>query len=198
MSSIRNVTVYCSSSSKVPPVYFDAANALGAALAAQGWTLVYGGNAVGLMGAVADSVRDGGGRVVGITPRVLMDKGITDQKCNELIVTTDMRERKGLLEARGDAFIALPGGLGTFEEIFEIIVGRQLNVHAKPIVLLNIAGYYDPLLAMLRHGIEQRFIKAESDTLFHVATTVTEGIAILRTVGSDEPPPRTPLSAAAE
>jgi hypothetical protein len=198
MSSIRHVTVYCSSSSKVPAVYFDAARELGGAIVANGWSLVYGGNAVGLMGAVADAVREAGGKVICITPRVLMDKGITDERCTELIVTPDMRQRKALLESRGDAFVALPGGLGTFEEIFEIIVGRQLNVHSKPIVLLNVAGYYGPLLAMLRHGIDQRFIKSDSERLFHVAANVGEAVAHLRAAGRDEPPPPTPLSAIAE
>jgi uncharacterized protein (TIGR00730 family) len=198
MSTIRNVTVYCSSSSKIPSIYFDAARELGSALVANGWSLVYGGNAVGLMGAVADAVREAGGKVIGITPQVLMNKGITDERCTELIVTPDMRQRKALLESRGDAFIALPGGLGTFEEIFEIIVGRQLNTHTKPIVLLNIAGYYGPLLAMLQHGIDQRFIKADSDRLFHVAANVPEAMAHLHTAGRDEPPPPTPLTAIAE
>lgn len=182
----------------MPAVYFDAARELGAAIAANGWTLIYGGNAVGLMGALADAARDNDGKVVGITPRVLVDKGITDHQCHELIVTDDMRQRKGLLELRGDAFVALPGGLGTFEEIFEIIVGRQLNTHTKPIVLLNIAGYYGPLLAMLQHGIDQRFIKADSHQLFHVALHVEEAMQHLRAVGRNEPPPPTPLTAMAE
>jgi hypothetical protein len=198
MPAVQSVTVYCSSSSRVPRVYFEAARHLGAAIAHQRWTLVYGGNAVGLMGEVADAVRDGGGRVVGITPQVLVDKGITDRKCHELIVTPDMRQRKALLESRGDAFIALPGGLGTFEEIFEIIVGRQLNVHHKPVILLNVAGYYGPLLAMVDHGVEQGFIKPEGRRLFHVAATVEEAVEQLRAVGRDEPPPPTSVQAVAE
>lgn len=198
MPAVQSVTVYCSSSSRIPRVYFEAARHLGSAIARQGWTLVYGGNAVGLMGEVADAVRDGGGRVVGITPQVLVEKGITDQRCHELIVTTDMRQRKALLESRGDAFIALPGGLGTFEEIFEIIVGRQLNVHHKPVVLLNVAGYYGPLLAMVDHGVEQGFIKPEGRRLFHVADTVEEAVEQLRAVGRDEPPPPTTVQAVAE
>ena len=129
MPGIRSVTVYCSSSAQVPQAYFDAAHELGTAIAQQGWTLVYGGNAVGSMGVLADATREAGGRVVGITPQVLVDKGVSDDKCHELIITQNMRERKSLLESRGDAFIALPGGLGTFEEIFEIIVGRQLLHH---------------------------------------------------------------------
>ena len=190
MSPIRSVTVYCSSSSSVPRVYFDAAAELGGAIARQGWVLVYGGNAVGCMGVLADAARAQRGKVIGVTPQVLVDKGISDEKCDELIVTTGMRERKALLEARGDAFVTLPGGLGTFEEIFEIIVGRQLGYHDKPIVLLNVAGYYDPLLAMLDHGIEQRFIKPAGRELIHVAVSVGEALDYLR----DGPPPQTAVA----
>jgi uncharacterized protein (TIGR00730 family) len=184
---MQSITVYCSSSSRVPQVYLDAAAELGRAIARQRWTLVYGGNAVGCMGALADAVRAGNGKVIGITPQALVDMGISDEKCDELIVTTDMRQRKGLLEARADAFIALPGGLGTFEEVFEIIVGRQLGYHAKPIVLLDVAGYYAPLLAMLEHGIEQHFIKPGSRELIHVATTVREAIDYLGRAGPEAP-----------
>ena len=195
---IKAVTVYCSSSSRIAPVFVSAGSQLGKAIAAQGWRLVYGGNDVGLMGALADAVRAAGGTVTGVTPRVLVDMGIADEKCDELIVTDGMRQRKATLEERGDAFIALPGGLGTFEEIFEIIVARQLNVHAKPIVLLNVAGYYGPLLAMVDHGVEQAFIKPEGRRLFHVAETVEEAIEQLRAVGRDEPPPPTSVQAVAE
>jgi hypothetical protein len=173
------ITVYCSSSRHVDPVYFDAARDLGRGIASRGWKLVYGGNNVGSMGVLADAARAAGGTVIGITPQLLVDKGIADTRCDELIVTSDMRRRKGLLEERGDAFIALPGGIGTFEEIFEIIVGRYLGYHAKPIVLLNIAGYYDHLLAMLRLGIERRFIKASLDELFFTATDVESALRYL-------------------
>jgi uncharacterized protein (TIGR00730 family) len=181
MTSIRSVTVYCSSSSAVPRAYFDAATALGAAIARQNWTLVYGGNFVGLMAAVAQGAREAGGKVIGITPQLMADKGIADKKCDELIVTNDMRDRKALLEERGDAFIALPGGLGTFEEVFEIIVGKQLHYHNKPIVLLNVDDYYRPLLAMVEHGIEQKFIKPAARELYFVAQTVSHAIEHLQT-----------------
>jgi hypothetical protein len=171
-SPIQSVTVYCSSSRDVAKVYFDAAADLGAAIARQGWTLVYGGNDCGCMGALADAARNAGGKVVGVTPKLLVDHGIADQKCDELLVTATMRERKGILESRGDAFITLPGGLGTLEEIFEILVGRTLGYHAKPVVLLNIARFYDPLLAMFEYGIEQKFIKPKARQHLHVSPTV--------------------------
>ena len=178
---IRSVTVYCSSSSHVARVYFDAAAELGAAIARQNWQLVYGGNDCGCMGALANAARAAGGKVVGVTPQVLVDEGIADDKCHELIVTPDMRQRKALLEQRGDAFITLPGGLGTLEEIFEIIVGRTLGLHDKPIALLNINGYFDPLLEMIRHGVEQHFIRQNACEKFHVSDSVEDAIASLKT-----------------
>ena len=179
-SPIRAVTIYCSSSRQIPPVYFEAGAALGRAVAAAGWTLVYGGIRIGLMGAVADAAREAGGKVVGITPKLLVDQGMGDELCAELIVTQGMRERKALLEQRGDGFIALPGGLGTFEEFFEILSGRWLKYHQKPIVLLNVAGYYNPLLAMIDHGIEHRFIRPQTRELFYVADTVEAAMRYLR------------------
>jgi uncharacterized protein (TIGR00730 family) len=177
--SIHAVTVYCSSSRHVDRVYFDAATQLGHAIAFNHWKLVYGGNDLGLMGALADAARDADGEVIGVTPQLLVDDGSADEKCDELMVTETMRQRKEILEARGDAFIALPGGLGTLEEIFEIIVGRVLGCHAKPIVLLNIAGFYDPLLTMLDHAVEHKFIKPKARQSFFVATSVEEAVAYL-------------------
>jgi uncharacterized protein (TIGR00730 family) len=150
------------------------------AIARQGWTLVYGGNFMGLMAAVATGARSGGGKVVGITPRKLHEHGYSDKAADELLITDTMRQRKHLLEERGDAFVALPGGLGTFEEVFEIIVGKQLKFHAKPIVLLNVDGYYAPLLAMIEHGIQQQFIKATARELYFVAERVDQVMAHLQ------------------
>jgi uncharacterized protein (TIGR00730 family) len=180
MASIQAVTVYCSSSSAVAPEFQIAARDLGRAIAAQNWRLVYGGNFVGLMAGVAQGARDGGGKVTGITPQLMAEKGLTDPHADELVVTNDMRDRKALLEQRGDAFVALPGGLGTYEEVFEILVGRQLGYHDKPIVLLNIADYYRPMLDMVEHGIAQKFIKNAARDLFFVAPTVEEAIAHLK------------------
>jgi uncharacterized protein (TIGR00730 family) len=177
---IGSVTVYCSSSNHVPEIYPRAAAELGRGVAREGWTLVYGGNCVGCMGALANGAREAGGKVLGITPQMMVDDGIGDEACDELIVTPDMRQRKALLEQRGDAFIALPGGIGTFEEFFEILVGRFLNLHQKPVVLLNVAGYYDPLEAMIEHGIEHQFIKPRARQAYFLARTVDETIEHLR------------------
>ena len=122
---------------------------LGLALARNKLSLVYGGNNVGSMGVLAGACHEAGGKVIGVTPKLSVDKGVADRACNELIVTDGMRDRKAVIEQRGDAFIALPGGLGTFEEFFEIVCGKQLEYHDKAIILLNIDGYYNPLLAMI-------------------------------------------------
>jgi hypothetical protein len=196
MRPIRSVTVYCSSSRQVAPIYFDVAAQLGAAIAQNGWRLVYGGNLIGCMGALADAARAAGGKVTGITPQLLVDQGIADDNCDELVVTAGMRDRKALMEERADAFVTLPGGLGTFEEVFEILVGRLLGYHAKPIVLLNVQDYYRPLLDMIEHGIERRFIKPAAREAYFVAPNVTETIGFLAgNNGSKLPANPTPNSA---
>ena len=189
--TIRSVTVYCSSSSNLAPDFMSAAAELGREIAANHWRLVYGGNDVGMMGVLAGAVRAAGGRVVGVTPQLFMDKGVADQACDELHVTACMRERKATMEKHGDAFIALPGGLGTFEEIFEIICGKILGYHNKPIVLLNIEGYYDPLLVMIEHGVEQHFIKPRAKELYFAADRVADAIAHLRSYVAPAPAERT-------
>ena len=177
---IRAVTVYCSSSSNLAPAFMAAAAELGRAIAQNHWRLVYGGNDVGMMGVLAAAARAAGGRVVGVTPKLFMEKGVADQACDELHVTACMRERKAMMEKHGDAFIALPGGLGTFEEFFEIVCGKQLAYHNKPIVLLNIAGYYDPLLKMIEHGLELNFVRPRATQLYFVATRVAEAIEYIQ------------------
>ncbi|MEM8873897.1 MAG: TIGR00730 family Rossman fold protein [Planctomycetota bacterium] len=172
------LTVYCSSSNHVDLRFTETAAEVGRAIAERGWSLVYGGNAVGCMGAVADAVRGGKGKVVGITP-MLFDESILDRAADELLIADNMRHRKHELEARGDAFLTLPGGLGTFEEFFEIAVGRVLNAHAKPVVLLNVHDFYTPLLRTIDAGIDDGFIKPEAWAKVHVAETVTDAFTQL-------------------
>jgi len=195
---IRNVTVYCSARGEVANVYKTAAADLGRAIAQCGWGLVYGGNRVGLMQILSDACRAAGGKVVGITPQWFIDKGISDDRCDELIVSAGMRDRKEMMENRGDALLALPGGLGTLEEIFEVIVAKQLGRHGKPIVLLNIANYYAPLLAMIEHGIEHKFIKPVARGYFFVADSVDAAINHLRDQPPTAPANGDPLSSAGE
>ena len=185
---ISAVTVYCSSSSRVAAPYVAAARELGAAIAQMHWQLVYGGNNIGCMGVLADAARAAGGRVIGITPQLMVDKGIGDQQCDELIVTEGMRERKSLLEQRGDAFAVLPGGIGTLEEVFEILVAKSLGYHHKPIVLVNVADFFHPLLTMLDHGMKEGFIREKVKDLLFVAANVPEAIEYLKRHSKAERP----------
>jgi len=162
------LTVYCASSDTIDDVYRTAAVQVGEALAARGITLVFGGGRVGLMGEVARSVRRNGGRVVGIITRTLMSYEQGDPECDELIVVDTMRERKRLLVERGDGFLVLPGGIGTYEEFFETLVGRQLGEHDKPIGIVNTADFYRPLLDLFEHGETERFIRPGARNLFVV------------------------------
>ena len=177
---IQSVTVYCSSSDHVAPVHRDAATALGRAIASEGWSIVYGGGRGGLMGLLADSAHAAGGRVVGITPQMFIDGGHHREGCHEFIVADSMRHRKTILEQRGDAFIALPGGLGTYDELLEVICNKSLGLHRKPIVLVNVEGFFVPLLNLIEHGIEHRFITPSKRELYFVANGVEETLAYLK------------------
>jgi uncharacterized protein (TIGR00730 family) len=152
------ITVYCSSSTTLDPDFHQPAVEVGRELARRGIALVYGGGSVGLMGEIARACREAGGCVIGVITRRLVEMEKADPACDELLVVETMRERKRLLEARGDAFLILPGGIGTYEEFFEILVGRHLGEHDKPIGVVNSHGYYNPLIALIEHVIEHRFI----------------------------------------
>jgi uncharacterized protein (TIGR00730 family) len=165
---MRNITVYCSSSVSLEAKFMVAARRLGEEMARRGIALVYGGGGIGLMGEIARTMRGAGGRVVGVITKRLMDLEQGYDQCDELIVVDTMAERKKLMAHRGDAFIALPGGLGTFEELFEVLVQRQVGEHCKPIGIVNLDGYYDPLVGLIDHGIEHRFIKPAVHHLLHV------------------------------
>ena len=165
---MKRITVYCSSSTSLDPKFFTAATRMGELLGSRGIELVYGGGGIGLMGEVARSVKKAGGRVRGIITRRLLELEQGFDGCDELVVVDTMSERKRLMAQQGDAFIALPGGLGTFEEFFEVLVQRQVGEHRKPIGLVNLDGYYDPLITLIDHGIEHRFIKPAVHHLLHV------------------------------
>jgi cytokinin riboside 5'-monophosphate phosphoribohydrolase len=168
----RTICVYCSSSDNISPDFFGAARELGTRMAQRGYALVYGGSSVGLMGAVARSVHEHGGRVIGVIPESLYSHGVGYDRADELIITKDMRERKAMMESRAEAFVALPGGFGTLEEVFEILTLKQLRYHNKPLALLNAGGFYDPLLALCEHMYEQKFAKPEHRQLYHVTPDV--------------------------
>jgi uncharacterized protein (TIGR00730 family) len=166
---MRQVCVFCGSSGGGRPVYAAAARRLGAALAARGLGLVYGGGHVGLMGVVADAVLSGGGRVVGVIPEALAGKELAHGGLSELHVVGTMHQRKALMADRADAFAALPGGFGTADELFEILTWAQLGLHAKPVGLLNVAGFFDPLLTWLDHAVGEGFLRPEHRGLVLVA-----------------------------
>ncbi len=159
MNEIKTVCVYCGSGPGTNPRFVEAATALGKILAENAVSLVYGGGSVGLMGAVARSVRDHGGTVIGIIPDFLVSRENAVARGQELIVTPDMHERKRLMFERSDAFVALPGGVGTLEELVEQLTWQQLGRHSKPVLLANIEGFWEPLLALLAHMRETEFIR---------------------------------------
>lgn len=157
---MQRVCVFCGSSMGGDPIYANAARHLGGLLAARGLALVFGGGHVGLMGVLADTVLAGGGQVIGIIPTHLEQKELAHRRLTELHVVGSMHERKAMMADKGDAFIALPGGYGTFEEFFESVTWAQLGLHAKPCGLLNVNGFYEPLLALVDHAVTQGFIRA--------------------------------------
>ena len=175
MSLINTICAYAASSDGVAPEYLEAARRFGALLAERGHTLVYGGGNCGLMGAVARAAHGGGARVVGVIPEKLRAVELAYEGADELIVTDGMQERKAIMAARGDAFVALPGGFGTLEELMEIIVLNQLEYHDKPLVFLNVGGIYDGLFDYFEQLIAAKFVRAAYRDLYHVADT-PEGV----------------------
>ncbi len=162
--------VFCGSSAGARPDYLDAARALGGAIAAAGGTLVYGGAKVGLMGAVADAALAAGAPVIGVMPRSLVEKEIAHEGLSELHVVGSMHERKALMADRSDGFVALPGGIGTLEELFEVWTWAQLGYHAKPVGLLDVAGFYGRLAAFLDHQVDEAFVRAAHRDMLIVET----------------------------
>ncbi len=181
---IRSVTVFCGSSDSVDRKYFAAAEELGAKLARRGWRLIYGGGGVGLMGSLARAVLAHGGEVTGIIPKALLELGVGDTGLTELVVTDGLRDRKAIMDERGDAFVALPGGLGTLEEVLEALTLKQLGYHRKPIAVLDLHGFFDPLWAQFQRGIDEGFIKPEFLDLWYPAPDID---ALLRYLDDYEP-----------
>lgn len=166
--------VYCASSDRLDPKYYAAAAELGREMVLRGWGLVYGGGKTGMMGAVARAVKQSGGRVVGVIPEFMKARELAYDEADELVTVITMRERKLLMETRADAFVALPGGWGTLEEILEILTLRQLDVVRKPCVFLNQDGFYDPLLALFERMLAESFFKRSNLDLFRVARGVPD------------------------
>ena len=180
---IGSVTVFCGSSDAVDAKYFAAAG-LGEKIARRGWRTVYGGGGVGLMGALARAALGRGGHVTGVIPRSLLDLGVGETRLSELVVTDGLWDREAIMDARGDAFVALPGGLGTMEEVLEALTLKQLGYHGKPVTVLDVDGFFDPLWAQFHRGVDEGFIKPEFLDLWYPAPDVD---ALLRYLDGYEP-----------
>ena len=180
MSEIKRVAVYAASSSQVSSEYIDAAAELGRTLAAEGIEIVYGAGKVGLMGALADAALDAGGKVTGVIPQFMVDNGWCREKLTNLIVTPDMHTRKEKIVSLADATIALPGGVGTLEELMEIITWKQLGLYADPIVILNTRGYFNPLKEMLERAVEEKFMREIHRNLWSIADTPRQAADLIR------------------
>lgn len=169
-----NICVYCGSSKGENPLYEEHARAFGKILAEAGVGLVYGGGGIGLMGEIARAVLGAGGRVTGVIPYFLNEREIPLHEVTELIVTKSMHERKQIMFDKSDAFIAFPGGIGTIEEIIEMMTWAQLGRHSRPIIFVNIGGYWDPLLKMLDHVIEEGFARSSVHSLYAVVDRIED------------------------
>lgn len=171
---MKRVTVYCASSPKTHPDYLNAATRLGEILGDAGWTTVYGGGGIGSMGAVADGALSRGGRVEGVLPRFMYDLEWGHTGLTDLHLVNDLHERKRLMIDRADAVVALPGGCGTFEELFEAITWKRLGLFAKPIVIVNIRNYYDPCLKLLEQAVREHFMNEKHLEMWSVAASADE------------------------
>jgi hypothetical protein len=176
----KNICIYCASSDSVDEKFFKVANELGSKMVLNGYGLVYGGAKVGLMGEIAKTVYSLNGKIIGVIPEKIRDKGLAFEHTTELIVTKNMRDRKALMESNSDAFIALPGGFGTLEEISEMIVAKQLHYHNKPLIFLNVDNFYTSLFDFFDNCCETGFAKEESRDLYHVATDIDSVFSYLQ------------------
>lgn len=183
------ICVYGASSNQIDPQYLQVGEALGLELAQRGHSLVFGGGQKGMMGAVARGTSRGNGEIIGVSPRFFDVEGVLYPDCTELIFTDTMRQRKAIMEDRADAFIMTPGGIGTFEEFFEILTLRQLGRHTKPIAVLNTAQYYEPLRQMLEQAIAQHFMQPECRALYAFLDTPEQVLDYLESTPVAPPDP---------
>ncbi|GCB35752.1 TIGR00730 family Rossman fold protein [Bacteroides faecalis] len=181
MNQIHSVCVYSASSTKIDPVYFEAAEQLGRLLAEHHIRLVNGAGSIGLMRSVADAVLSNGGEVTGVIPHFMVEQNWQHMGLTELIEVASMHERKQKMADLSDAVIALPGGCGTLEELLEIITWKQLGLYLNPVVILNVNGFYDPLLNMLGRAIDENFMRRQHGDIWKVANTSEEAVELLYT-----------------
>jgi uncharacterized protein (TIGR00730 family) len=182
--------VFCGSQTGARKIYGDAAQALGEAIARQGMGLVYGGGKIGLMGRVADAVLAGGGPVVGVIPDALRTEELVHESVTRLEVVRSMHERKARMAELASGFLTLPGGIGTFEEFFEIVTWAVLGIHRKPIGLMNVDGYFDPILRLLGHAVEEKFLRPQHLDLILVGD---DPVSLVRRLAAHQPPSVGPL-----
>jgi len=176
---LSSICVFCGSNAGARPAYRQAAEVVGRSLAQRGVRVVYGGATVGMMGTLADAARGAGGEVIGVIPRSIFDREIGHTGLDDLRVVGSMHERKALMAELSDAFIALPGGIGTLEELFEVYTWAQLGIHAKPLGLLDVADYFQPLVAFLDHAVQERFLRPEMRTMLAVSDDLDDLLAAL-------------------
>lgn len=181
MNQIHSVCVYSASSTKIASVYFEAAEKLGSLLAKQHIRLINGAGSIGLMRSVADAVLENGGEVTGVIPHFMVEQNLHHTGLTELIEVTSMHERKQKMANLSDGIIALPGGCGTLEELLEIITWKQLGLYLNPIIILNVNGFFDPLLEMLERAIEENFMRRQHGDIWKVARTPEEAVELLQT-----------------
>ncbi|OKL43053.1 TIGR00730 family Rossman fold protein [Pseudovibrio exalbescens] len=180
MNELKTICVYCGSGEGTNPAYAKAAETLGRLLAQNDIRLVYGGGSVGLMGIVARTVLKHNGTVTGVIPEFLKNREVMLEEAHDLIVTSDMHERKRLMFEKADAFIALPGGIGTLEELVEMLTWAQLGQHQKPVLLANVDGFWEPLKTLLQHMQQEKFIRDEAEVRYEVADRIEDAIPLLR------------------
>lgn len=182
---VRSVCVFCGSRTGDRPVYAERTRELGRAMARRGLGLVYGAGNVGLMGVLADATLTAGGQVIGVIPQMLVDRELAHRGITELRIVGSMHERKALMAELSDAFVALPGGLGTYEELYEVLTWAQLGIHHKPCGCLNVVGYFDPLVRLLNHAVSEGFLQAQQRQLFVSTGNAQELLALL---AAQQPP----------
>jgi len=181
-----DICVYCSSSDAVPPAYLEAAENLGRSIGSRGHSLIYGGAVVGSMGAVARGTRETGGRITGVMPEKLHRFGLFYDGIDERIITDTMRQRKEIMESRADGFIALPGGLGTLEEIFEVMVLKQLGYHSKGVVFIDLEGFYTPLMEFMEKLYRDSFMKEGTRSQYAVVKTPLAALEYLESYNPEK------------
>ena len=180
MPGLSSICVFCGSNPGARPAYLQAAETVGRGLAQRGLRVVYGGATIGMMGTLAEAARGAGGEVIGVIPQSIFDREIGHTGLDDLRVVGSMHERKALMAELSDAFIALPGGIGTLEELFEVYTWAQLGIHAKPLGLLDVAGYFEPLVAFLDHAVQERFLRPEMRTMLAVSDDLDDLLTALQ------------------